>query len=136
MTDSLEYAVQNFGGAAMPDNAATGRWLNERAQEGWQLIAVDAGVGYFTRTPTAPTNTAVPYVSQDGNVLHCTTGEWSHDPTSYAYQWQLDGADKGTNSPDYTRAAGDVGKTATCVVTASNAQGSTAAPPSNGVVIT
>ena len=35
----------------------------------------------------------------------------------------------------YTVTAADVGKTATCVVTAGNAQGSTAAPPSNEVTI-
>jgi hypothetical protein len=140
MADTLEYQVQHFGGVAMQDNAGTARWLNERAAEGWVLLAVDGGTGYFTRALTAPTNTTLPHVSQTGNTLHCTMGEWSHDPTSYAYQWQLDGVVvggvTGHDSPDYTRVAGDVGKTATCVVTASNASGSTAAQPSNGVVVT
>jgi hypothetical protein len=136
MSDPNEYHVQRFGGVTMPDDAGIARWINERAAEGWTLITVDAGTGYFIRALTAPTNVTLPHVSQTGNVLHCTMGEWTHDPTSYAYQWQLDGADKGTNSPDYTRVAGDVGKTATCTVTASTAAGSGAAPPSNGVVVT
>lgn len=135
-TTKTEYQVQRFGGSTMPDDQATARWLNDRAAEGWVLLTVDAGVGYFTRTAAAPANISVPHVSQTGNVLHCTMGEWSHEPTSYAYQWQGDGEDVGTNSADYTRTPGDVGKTATCTVTASNATGSTTAPPSNEVVVT
>jgi hypothetical protein len=82
-----------------------------------------------------PVNTTVPYVSQTGIVLNCTMGTWSGEPTSYAYQWQLDGAEIGSDAPDYTTSPGEVGKTATCVVTATNLGGSTAAPPSNGVVV-
>jgi hypothetical protein len=62
-------------------------------------------------------------------------GIWEGTPTSYAYQWRVDGADVGADSPDYTRNTGDVGKVANCVVTATNANGSTAAPPSNDVVV-
>jgi hypothetical protein len=135
-TTTSEYLVQQFGGVTMPNNQATTQWINERGAEGWRLLAVDGGIGYFERALTAPTNVVVPHVYQTDAVLHCTMGEWTHDPTSYAYQWQIDGADKGTNSPDYTRVAGDVGKTATCTVTASNAAGSGTTPPSNGVIVT
>jgi hypothetical protein len=64
-------------------------------------------------------------------------GNWEGEPTSYAYQWKIDGANVGTGTATATHAVqpGDVGKTATCVVTATNALGSTAAPPSNGVVV-
>lgn len=89
-----------------------------------------------TGPPTdPPVNTVVPYVSQSGTMLTCTMGEWSNKPTAYAYQWQLDGVDAGTDAPEYDAAA-DAGKTGTCVVTATNEVGSTAAPPSNGVLIT
>jgi hypothetical protein len=84
----------------------------------------------------APVNNAVPAVTQSGNTLDCTMGEWSGTPTSYAYAWQMDGAPVGSDSATHTVVAGDGGKTATCVVTATNATGSTAAPPSNGVVVT
>jgi hypothetical protein len=83
----------------------------------------------------APVNVAVPAVTQDDVLLNCTMGEWSGEPTSYAYQWQIDGADAGLDAASYITTTDDVGKTATCVVTATNATGSTAAPPSVGVVV-
>jgi hypothetical protein len=96
----------------------------------------DLGVTGAGPPPTdAPANVAVPHVSQAGAVLTCTMGEWDGTPTAYAYQWQLDGADVGTNDPTYDVLAPAVGHTATCIVTATNAIGSTAAPPSNAVVV-
>jgi hypothetical protein len=83
-----------------------------------------------------PVNVDVPYASQAGDVLSCTMGNWTGEPTAYAYQWKIDGADAGTDSETYTVTAADDGGTATCVVSASNAVGTTAAPPSNGVVVT
>jgi hypothetical protein len=94
------------------------------------------GGGNGGGSETAPVNTAVPAVTQSGTTLSCTMGIWTGEPTSYAYQWKLDGVDAGTGTADYAVQAGDVGKSATCVVTATNAHGSTAAPPSVGVVIT
>jgi hypothetical protein len=148
MDDSMsgttsEYMVKRFGGAAMPNDDALVAWLNERGAEGWQLVTVDASVGYFVRSaapapeppPVAPTNVTVPYVGQTGDVLNCTMGTWTGEPTAYAYQWRIDGANVGTDSPNYTATTANVGNTATCVVTATNAAGSTAAPPSNGVVV-
>jgi hypothetical protein len=86
--------------------------------------------------PPPPVNVVVPQVSQAANVLSCTMGEWNGTPTSYAYQWRLDGTNIGTNAPTYNRQPADIGASATCVVTATNAFGSTAAPPSNAVVVT
>jgi hypothetical protein len=82
-----------------------------------------------------PANTAVPYAAQAGAEVTCTMGEWTGEPTAYAYQWQSDGTDVGTGTP-YPIIAADDGHTFTCVVTATNANGSTAAPPSNAVVVT
>jgi hypothetical protein len=95
-----------------------------------------AGLGVLAPPPVAPTNVDVPAVTQVGAVLHCTLGNWTGEPTSYAFQWKLNAANAGTNANTYTVTAPDVGKTATCVVTATNAHGATAAPPSNGVVVT
>jgi hypothetical protein len=83
-----------------------------------------------------PINVDVPYASQAGDVLSCTMGNWENEPTAYAYQWKMDGADVGTDSETYTVTAADDGGTATCIVSASNAVGTTQAPPSNGVVVT
>jgi hypothetical protein len=85
----------------------------------------------------APVITAVPAVTQDDAVLNCTMGEWTGEPTGYAYQWKRDGTtDIGDGTTPYTVIPADVGTTVTCIVTATNANGSTAAPASNGVVVT
>jgi hypothetical protein len=93
------------------------------------------GNGGGGETPTAPTVVDVPLVTQSGSTLNCTMGNWTGEPTSYAYQWKLDGVDAGTGTADYAVQAGDVGKAATCTVTATNAAGSTAAPVSNSVTV-
>jgi hypothetical protein len=83
-----------------------------------------------------PGNVDVPVVSQAGDTLTCTMGNWTGTPTGYAYQWQLDGADVGSDAATHTVTSADAGKSAACVVTATNAIGSTAAPASNAVVVT
>ena len=84
----------------------------------------------------APVNAVVPAVTQTADALNCTMGEWDGEPTGYAYAWKLDGEDVGTDSASHTVTALDTGKSATCTVTATNAHGSTAAPPSVPVVVT
>jgi hypothetical protein len=97
----------------------------------------DLGVTGDAPPPTSPPeNTAVPAVTQAADILTCTMGEWTGSPTAYAYQWAIDGGPVGTDAPTYDRQLPDIGTTATCVVTATNAAGSTAAPPSVGVVVT
>jgi hypothetical protein len=84
--------------------------------------------------PAAPVNKDVPMVSGDavvGGVLHCTMGNWEGVPASYAYAWS--GA--GGAGADYAVSDADAGTSITCVVTATNPLGSTAAPPSNAVTI-
>jgi hypothetical protein len=84
---------------------------------------------------TAPVNTAIPVVTQAADVLSCTMGLWDGTPTTYAYAWQIDGLAVGTDSSSHTVLPADVGKTGVCVVTATNAAGTTEAPPSVGVTI-
>jgi hypothetical protein len=77
-------------------------------------------------------------VQQVGSELTCTMGNWEGmqaEPHSYAYAWQLDGADITGGTATLPVVAADVGKSATCVVSATNAAGTTAAPPSNAVVV-
>jgi hypothetical protein len=62
-------------------------------------------------------------------------GNWTGEPDTYAYQWKLDGVNVGTDAANYVVHANEAGQTATCVVTATNAAGSTAAPPSVDVVV-
>lgn len=96
---------------------------------------VDEGVGVLGGgSNDPPANLDVPHVVQENDVT-CTMGNWTGEPTSYAYQWKNDGADVGDGTVPYAVTADDVGHTITCVVTATNAAGSTPAPPSNGVVV-
>jgi hypothetical protein len=86
--------------------------------------------------PQPPVNVDTPYVSQSGDVLSCTMGNWENDPVSYSYTWQIAGILAGTDSNSYTVVPADYGKTAICLVVATNAGGSTDAPTSNAVVVT
>jgi len=83
--------------------------------------------------PPAPVCIDVPAVTGTGTVdstLNCTMGNWANVPTSYAYAWSSGGTDS-----SYLVTAADAGTSITCVVSATNAGGTTAAPPSNAVVI-
>ena len=74
--------------------------------------------------------------SQAGATLNCTMGNWQGEPTSYAYAWFVDGvAREGASSATYAVQPDDVGHSAACVVTATNAHGDTTAPMSNAVTV-
>jgi hypothetical protein len=103
--------------------------------------ALDVALG----TAYHPVNVDVPYASANaspaivGTIVTVTTGNWAGAPTSYTYQWKRDGVTNigttnSTTAP-YTLISGDIGGHAiTCVVTATNATGSKAAPPSNPIL--
>ena len=121
------------------ETAAAGAVLEGSQYE--PLLETDApeGGGPDPVPTTPPINVDVPHVQQEGGSLTCTMGNWEGmqaEPHSYAYQWQLDGADITGGTATLPIMADDVGKTATCVVSATNALGTTAAPASNGVVVT
>ena len=83
-----------------------------------------------------PVNVDVPVITQDGDTLTCTMGNWNNTPTTYSYAWALDAQTVGTDADTYTIVApDDVGRDATCTVTASNAHGATTAPTSNVVTV-
>lgn len=89
--------------------------------------------------PTAPpVNRDVPLVDGTGTVgstLNCTMGNWENEPTEYRYDWRSDGSPNAATGATYNVVAGDTGKAISCIVTATNALGSTAAPVSNAVSI-
>jgi len=70
-----------------------------------------------------------------GSVLNCTMGNWFGVPTSYAYQWKRGVTNVGTNAATYTVVAGDAANSMTCVVSATNANGTGVAPASNAIAI-
>ena len=92
-----------------------------------------------TSALAAPANTVAPVVSGDsasGSTLTSTTGTWTGNPTpTYAYQWKSDGSNVGSNQNTYVTQSGDVGKSVTCTVTATNSQGNSS-QASNGITVT
>lgn len=82
-----------------------------------------------------PENVTVPAVTQDAETLACTMGTWTGEPILYSYAWQLDGVAAGTDEASLTVTADDIGKLASCTVTATNDAGSTTAPPSNELTV-
>jgi hypothetical protein len=86
----------------------------------------------------APVVVDIPQVEGIGAVgeeLTCTLGNWTGDPTSYGHAWMRDGAETIGTSDNYTIKTADAGTEITCVVTATNAAGSTEAPPSNAISV-
>lgn len=92
--------------------------------------------------PALVTVPAVTGTAQQGQLLAASNGTWTNSPTSYAYQWQhCDTA--GANCADiagataftYTVAPTDVGATLRVNVTATNAEGSTAAASAATAVV-
>jgi len=88
----------------------------------------------------APQYIDVPYVSSTlpvvvGCVLTSTLGNWFGVPTSYSFQWKRGVTNVGSNAATYTTVAGDSANTITCVVSATNSNGTGVAPASNGIAI-
>jgi len=85
-----------------------------------------------------PTNTQLPVISpatpEQGTPASASTGTWTHEPSSYTYQWELCNATggecasiTGATSSKYTPTEANVGHTLRVTVTAKNGEGSAAA---------
>ena len=107
---------------------------------GWGAIYAvsDAGrTDIIGVTATAPVNTVLPVVSGStfvGDLLTTTDGTWTGTPTSFSYQWKRGATNIGTNANTYTLVSADAGTNITCVVTATNATGST--PATSNIIAT
>lgn len=107
-------------------------WLNGDRTHSKEIGALLAAM---TAAQGPPTVVDVPHAQQAGATLTCTMGNWHGEPASYAYAWHMDGVANGGTEATYAVQAGDVGKSASCIVTATNPKGSTAAPMSNSVTV-
>src|SRR5215469_1634730 len=150
-------SVNGWGITYNVDSAAFAAW-----QEAWPELAddirtatqaeIDAlsdsanthgfqiGLGTPETPATPPGLMATPYIELTGSngqirTYQCSNGGWTNAPTSYTFQWHINGTNAGTNSNTYTSIPSDMGKTINCTVTATNATGSTTAPPSNSIII-
>ena len=111
-TDYLQDIVLELGGTVI-----NGNWM-----EGWEAIT--------SGPPPAPVNSTLPVISGTTTIdslLTSTNGTWTNSPTSYAYQWKRGATNIGTNANTYTLVVADSTAEITCVVTATNAGGSTPA---------
>ena len=108
-------------------------WLNNDRTHSREIAALAAAM---TAASGPPVNVDVPYASLTGATASCTMGNWQGEPTDYAYVWHSDGvAIEGATSATYAVQPDDSGHSLACVVTATNALGSTAAPMSNSVAV-
>ena len=108
-------------------------WLNNDRTHATEIAALLASLTYAQGPPV---NVDVPLASLTGATASCTMGNWQGEPTSYAYAWHNDGvAIAGAADATYTVQPDDSGHSLACVVTATNALGSTAAPMSNAVTV-
>jgi hypothetical protein len=124
---------------APPEGAPPRLWvgtISDGTYPGDAISLAPAGVTLEPLPTAPPVNVDVPYASQSGSVLNCTMGNWEGVPSSYIYQWRIDGVDVPSDGPDINVTETEIGRVATCVVTAQNALGATEAPPSNDLVIT
>ena len=113
------------------------------------LLVVLAALAFtatgFAATAAAPVNTAPPTVSgtaQVGQTLTAGNGTWSNAPTSFAYQWLRCNGGGNSCAPianatqqTYTLVTADAGSTIRVRVTATNADGSTAAQSEQTAVV-
>jgi surface protein len=95
--------------------------------------------GLRTSAPLGvPVNTVAPVISGFntlGSTLTSTTGTWTNSPTSFAYQWNRNGSPiPSATSSTYILVGADNAAAITCVVTATNAAGSTSAT-SNTIIV-
>ena len=98
----------------------------------WDLIQGIHNVGaiaLFRAAIGAPVNINVPTIEGFilvGETFTVDDGEWAGAPTSFSYQWKLDGvAIVGETNSTYLVVAADAGKALSVEVTATNATGST-----------
>lgn len=88
---------------------------------------------------SVPINADPPSISgtqEPGESFTCLPGVWDHDPTSYAYQWFLDGAGiSGETSDTYVLLSADDGLALSCRVTAANMIGDSEAAFSDPVTL-
>jgi len=92
-------------------------------------ISIGISVNGSRTSGGAPVNIVAPGISGTttlGSVLTSTYGGWN-DAISYSFQWKRGATNIGTNTTTYTLVAADSGAAITCVVTATNASGSTSA---------
>jgi hypothetical protein len=112
---------------------ATNEGLRYYYQPTGQYLALDG-------TPSVPVIDTAPVIAGEAEVDAVLTvtsnGVWDFRPTSFAYQWQVDGADvEGATSQTFVVPVEAEGLDITCLVTASNIVGDSDPEASNAIAI-
>jgi hypothetical protein len=94
-----------------------------------------AGQPVMSTVPAVTVNDAIGTSAVVGDTLKCTMGEWEGEPTSYQYRWINELMTDLSAGDTYIVAGSDVDHSVCCVVTATNAGGSTTSAPSNAVAV-
>jgi len=119
---SIPKVIWNPSGAFSPISdayaklEATGEWSALEGAFGTMTLLPEAGT-------VAPTNVLAPYIGgklTNGSTAEVFVGAWI-GATGYTYQWKLSATNKGTDKTQTFDSAGSW----TCIVTATNAIGST-----------
>ena len=119
------YSYQWTRNGANITGATSSTYLQIGADDGTTVVSLVSAINVFgTSNPAAsnaisvpvssvPVATTAPVVTGGklvGDTLSCTTGTWTHSPTSYTYRWLRDGvAIGGATSSTYVRVAADIG---------------------------
>jgi hypothetical protein len=138
MTTDVQYAQDLYGQLKSQARREAREFILSRTPAFLQeeMIAVfEADMADIADQLQVPVVIDAPFISQAGAVISSTLGNWEGSPTSRSYQWKIDGTNVGTNAATYTRIAGDVGKTATCVMVATNTAGASAPVTSNAITV-
>jgi hypothetical protein len=118
-------------GASMAYDAGPGQLILFGGQSSNDTNLNDTWVWEPQTTTVAPRNTSPPSISgstKAGKVLTCSTGTWTGAPTSYGYEWLLDGTPISNAAARTLKLASiDEGNTLTCTVIARNTAGSASA---------
>lgn len=91
-------------------------------------LETENGFGWSFVKTSAPVNTVAPAITgttRVGQVLTVTNGTWTGEPApTFTRQWKRGTTNIGTGAATYTLVAADAGQVITCVVTATNSEGS------------
>jgi len=132
-TNSSTYVVQaGDAGASITCVVTATNEAGAAAAPPSNAIAIPAAI------TAAPTNTVPPAITGTpavGQLLSCSTGTWTQSPTSFAYEWQSEAVPIGVTTPTWTVTVGESGSMIRCMVTATNAIGSSGQVASNPVTI-
>jgi outer membrane protein assembly factor BamB len=145
-TDIAGATSASFGPAAVDIGSTFRVAVSAANTTGSSTEVTSAGSGpVIEARPTSQSLPATSGIAQDGQTLTTTTGTWSGQPTSFAYQWLICGqgapplfcsAIPGATSSSYTVGSSDVQFLLEASVTATNAGGDsdTAYSAATGIV--